>query len=144
MRSTPLAAAAVIALATVPFTAVAASADPQGDSFDVVCDNGHTYPVTTNGNGEFTPAHDTSSTSVLVPTSFHGFSFTITDADGHVVDSFTDDSVESKGRSEKPRRTMTTCTYSATETFEDPEHPELGLLTATFSGGVTGFVTPVR
>ena len=49
--------------------------------------------------------------------------------------------MEVKGRSEKTRRTMTTCTYSATEMFEDPD---LGLLTATFSGGVTGFVTPVR
>ena len=141
MRSTHLAATTALALASLPLGAGAAAADPGGDTFDVVCDNGMTYPVSVNGNGEWTPAHDTSSTSVLVPTSFHSNSFTVTDADGNVIDSGTDDSVETKGSSQRTRATSTTCTYTGVETFEDPE---LGMLTVTFTGGVTGFVTPAR
>ena len=141
MHVTRLAPAAVLALVAVPLGAATAHADPNGDVFDLVCDNGRTYPIVTSGSGEFTPAHDTSSTTILVPTSFHGFSFVVTDADGNVVEEETDDSEVVKGSSQKQRATTTTCTYSFTETFEDPE---LGLLTVTGSGGVTGFTTPAR
>ena len=140
MHVAHLSAAALAALA-VTLTAPAAQADPGGDTFDVLCDDGRTYPVATNGNGEFTPAHDTSSTTVLVPTSFQGFSFTVTDSEGNVVDEEVDDSVAAKGRSGKARATSVTCTYSFSETFEDPE---LGMLTVVGTGGVTGFTTPAR
>src|SRR6266498_3866050 len=35
-----------------------AAADPMGEAFPVVCDNGVTYQVVVAGNGQFTPAHD--------------------------------------------------------------------------------------
>src|SRR5690242_14990636 len=106
MSVTRLCAAAVLATTTVPIALVAtagdASADPQGDAVVISCDNGRTYEATTSkGNGEFTPAHDSSSTTVLVPTSFHGFSYTITDAQGNVLDSGTDDTATVKGNAEK-------------------------------------------
>lgn len=141
MRLTTPLLVVTLAAATVPLAAVSATADPKGETLDVTCDNGRTYTVTTNGNGEFTPAHDTSSTTVLVPTSFSGFSYTVTDADGNVVDSGSEDGVTYKGRSQRARGTSVTCTFSATETFMDPE---LGELTATFTGGVAGFTTPAR
>jgi len=131
----------VLAAATVPLAAASAGADPKGDQFSLACDNGKTYAIAVSGNGEFTPAHDTGSTTVFVPTSFHGSTFTVTDAAGNVVDQGTDDAVAVKGRSERPRATAVTCTYTGSETVTDPE---LGELTFTFSGGVTGFATPVR
>jgi hypothetical protein len=138
--TTPLLLVA-LAAATVPLTAGSAAADPKGDQFSLSCDNGRTYVISVNGNGEFTPAHDTGSTTVFVPTSFHGSTFTLTDADGNVVDQGTDDAVAVKGRSERSRATSVSCTYTGSETFVDPE---LGELTATFTGGVDGFATPVR
>ena len=64
---TGAAAAAILSLgAWVP-----AHADPihakNAFAFQIVCDNGHSYGAVANGNGTFTPAHDLSSTAVLVP-----------------------------------------------------------------------------
>jgi hypothetical protein len=120
--------------------ASAASADPKNEPIPVVCDNGSTYQATTNGNGAFTPAHDLASTTTLVPTAFGEFNGTVTDSNGTVIDEFTDPPM-TKGASSKQRATTTTCTYTITETFEDPD---LGTLSFTGTGTVTGFVTPVR
>lgn len=117
-----------------------ASADPNGESLSVACDNGVTYEVVVNGNGDFTPAHDLASTSMLVPTWFGPFHGVVTDSEGTVVDEFTDPA-QSKGASTRDRRTSTTCTFAIEETFDDPD---LGTLTFTGSGTVAGFVTPVR
>ena len=140
--------AAALAAAAVP-TALAAvaspaSADPKGGTVVISCDNGRTYEATTSkGNGEFTPAHDTASTTVLIPTSFRGFSYTITDAQGNVLDSGSDNSVTVKGNgnAEKARATATSCTYTFTETSMDPQ---LGLVTFAGTGAVMGFTTPAR
>jgi hypothetical protein len=106
----------------------------------VVCDNGVTYLVTVNGNGDFTPAHDVASTSILVPTAFGAFQGTLVDADGMVIDEFTGlPSV--KGSASKDRATTTSCIYTINETFDDPD---LGMVTVTGTGSVTGFVTPLR
>jgi len=141
MRPTTPVLVVVLATATLPIAAASAGADPKGEQFLLTCDNDMSYTIAVNGNGEFTPAHDTGSTTVLVPTSFRGSTFTVTDADGNVVDQGTDDSVAVKGRSERPRATTVDCTYTGSETFTDPD---LGELTVTFSGGVRGFVTPAR
>ena len=75
-----IAATAVGALALAP----GALADPVNAKNSLVipasCDNGKSYQVAVNGNGEFTPAHDLGSTSVFVPQAFDlTFEFTPTD-----------------------------------------------------------------
>ena len=133
-----------LALATcvgLVLTAPAAQADPKPEdgSFLLVCGE-VTYEVVVNGDGDFTPAHDVGSTRTFVPTSFGEFTVVVTDADGEVVDTFTDPVLD-KGSSNKPRRTSLTCTYGFEEHFVDPE---LGPLHIEGSGTVTGFYTPVR
>jgi len=130
-----------LAIAGSLASAGAASADPPGDPFPVVCDNGVTYEVTLNGNGAFTPAHDLASTTILVPTAFGEFHGTVTDADGNVIDEFVDPPMVKGSSGGHERATTTSCTFSITESFEDPE---LGPLTFTGEGSVTGFVTPVH
>src|SRR4051794_23921125 len=117
-----------------------ASADPaKGLPISIECDNGTTYTAVSNGNGNWTPAHDLNSTAVLIPTSFGEQTITITDADGNVIDSETDPGVTKA--STKPRATTINCDFSGSATFVDPE---LGPLTFTVTGTVTGFVTPAR
>ncbi len=118
----------------------AAAADPPGEVVTVVCDNGSTYMVALNGNGDFTPAHDVASTTTLVPTAFGEFHGTVTDSDGNVIDEFVDPAM-TKGSSSKQRATTTSCTFTITDSFEDPD---LGMLTFTGTGSVTGFITPVH
>ena len=138
--TTTTALATLAAVATVPLTAAGAAAAPAGDPSQLGC-GGATYSVRVNGNGDFTPARDTRSTKVFVPTSFFDSTFVITDSAGNVLDQGTDDTVQTKGRSDKPRATSVTCSYSVSQVFDDPE---LGQVTGTFSGMVTGFTTPAH
>ena len=119
---------------------VAAADPPRGDIFPVVCDNGSTYQVIGTGNGAFTPAHDLASTSMLIPTAFGEFHATVTDNQGNVIQEETEPPAI-KGNSGHRRATTTSCTFTISDSFEDPD---LGLLTFTVEGSVTGFVTPVR
>jgi hypothetical protein len=141
--SRPRVLGAGLLLAAAPLALAApAHADPQGDTFAVVCDNGSTYAVTANGNGAFTPAHDAASTTVLVPTSFGEFHGTVTNAEtGELIDTFTEPA-SMKGKSERPRATSVHCTFSFSG---DEFDPDLGI-TIHFegTGTVTGFVTPVH
>lgn len=121
-----------------------AGADPQtGFTFPLVCDNGQTYDVTSNGNGEFTPAHDIESTTVFVPVAFGPFTGTVRNAQNQVVDSFTDPA-SAKGQSARGLADPVTCTYSFTEVSDgsDPDFPA----GYTFSGVGTAVVrmTPSR
>jgi hypothetical protein len=143
MRARSALAVAGLAVAATLGTASGASADPsKGDvGIPVVCDNGITYVIAANGNGAFTPAHDMASTTMLIPTSFGEFHGTITDSDGNVIDSFTDPPMTKGNSGNHARATTTSCGYTITDTFEDPD---LGTLTFTGEGSVTGFVTPVR
>lgn len=119
-----------------------AGADPKGDTFDVVCDNGKTYTLVTNGNGEFTAAHDVNSNAVLVPVSFGEFTGTITFPDGTQV-TFTDPPV-SKGQSAKNAKNLVNCTFSFTEVSDgsDPEFPAGATFTGTGSALVR--ITPSK
>lgn len=134
------AATAVTMSAGLAFGTSPAVADPKGSPVTLTCDNGSTYSATLSGNGEFTPAHDLAGTSMVVPTSFGVSTFVLRDASGAIIDSETSPPV-SKGSSEKDRATSVHCSYVFQATFEIPE---LGQVTATGSGTVTGFVTPVR
>jgi len=141
--SRPRVLGAGLLLAAAPLALAApAHADPQGDSFALVCDNGSSYSVTANGNGAFTPALDTESNTVFVPTSFGEFHATVTNAEtGAFIDEFTEPG-SMKGKSERPRATSVHCTFSFSG---DEFDPDLGI-TIHFegSGTVTGFATPVH
>lgn len=116
--------------------AAPASADPKGDTVALTCE-GTTYMVVVNGNGMFTPAHDTGSNTTFIPVSFGEFTGTITDEDGEIIDSITDPPF-TKGAG---KNADLDCSYTFTGTFQDPE---LGLLTFTGTGTVSGFATPRR
>jgi hypothetical protein len=133
-----LLAAAVLGLSTL-FTP-SAMADPSGaknsEVVPLTC-GGATYTLITNGNGDFTPGHDANSNAIFVPVWFGPFTGTITDEDGNVIDSFTDPA-QTKGAG---KNADIECTFTITATFDDPD---LGTLTFTGSGSVTGFSTPRR
>jgi hypothetical protein len=137
-------AVAALSVASVWPVAGIANADPIGSSrsfgVELHCDNGATYDVVVTGSGPFTPAHDLASNTILVPTSFGEFHGVVTDAEGNVVEEFTDPAVL-KGSATKDRATSVTCTFDVEETFEIPE---LGVVTLTGDGSVTGFATPAR
>ena len=141
MRKRSALLVAGVALATTLGSASAASADPKGEVVPLVCDNGNTYQAAVNGNGAFTPAHDLASTSMLVPTSFGEFHGTLTDSDGNVIEEFVDPPTTKGNSGKRARATTTSCTFSFTESFDDPD---LGPVTFSAEGSVTGFVTPVR
>ena len=132
----------VLPLAVLALAAVGqpASADPKGDVVTIACDNGNTYSAVVKGNGDWTPAHDLASNTILVPTAFGESTFTITDSEGNVIDSETDPG-STKGHANKPRKTSTDCTFSFGGTEEDPD---LGTLTFSATGTVSGFTTPAR
>lgn len=117
-----------------------ASADPQQEVVPLVCDDGMTYDVAVAGNGAFTPAHDTASTRMFVPTAFGEFHGVVTDSEGTVLVEFTEPPAM-KGRSSKPRATSIECTF----TFSGEEvDPEFGLIHFEGTGSVIGFTTPAR
>ena len=141
MRKRSALLVAGVAIATTLGSASAASADPKGEVVPLVCDNGTTYQVALNGNGAFTPAHDLASTSILVPISFGEFHGTLTDSDGNVIEEFVDPPMTKGNSGKRARATTTSCTFSVTDTFDDPE---LGLVTFSGQGSVTAFVTPAH
>jgi hypothetical protein len=137
MRSAALATVALTAGLAV--TAAPASADPTGAKnstpVSITCD-GQAYETVANGNGQFSPAHDLNSTSMLIPVAFGPTTFTVTDPDGNVVDSGTEPA-EAKGSSAQNPGADMECSFLLT--FQDPDG-----LTITVEGTVTGFVTPAR
>lgn len=106
----------------------------------LVCDDGNTYTVIVNGNGEFGAAHDAASNSTFIPTMFGPFHGVLTAEDGTVLDEFTDPA-SSKGSSTKARATSVSCTFSFDDTFTDPD---LGVLHFVGEGSVVGFKTPAH
>jgi hypothetical protein len=119
----------------VGMTGAATAAPTKGFPVTLHCDGGLTFYTVIMGNGEFTPAHDLNSTSILIPTAFGPLVGTFTDADGLVTP--VNDPPTTKGAgANQTRSTTVSCSYHVE--FTDAE--------GTFSadGTVTGFVTPVR
>lgn len=120
----------------------AAAADPKrGDTFDLVCDNGHTYTLTTStAHSDFTPAHVLNSTAIFVPVSFGEFTATITTPDG-TVSTFTEPA-SFKGQSSNSVKNPVTCTYTFTFTNDgsDPRTPPGTVFAGTGSAVVK--ITP--
>ncbi len=88
-----------------------------------------------NGNGQFSPAHAVGSRAVLVPIAFGEFTGTFTDADGTTTTEV--EPPVAKGSSRPANGAVEDCSYSFE--FEFPDGSSFA-----GSGGVTGFVTPVR
>jgi hypothetical protein len=140
LRSATVLTLGTLGIAAAVAVAAPATADPKGELVTITCDNGHTYSAVVAGNGEFTPAHDTASTAMLIPTSFGRTDFVVVqDSTGTVVDSGFEPPVF-KGSARPPVGTSTSCTFTAA--FHDVA-PDVGAVTVTVRGTVSGFVTPV-
>ena len=131
---TGAAAAAILSLgAWVP-----AHADPihakNAFAFQIVCDNGHSYGAVANGNGTFTPAHDLSSTAVLVPIAFGPITFTVRDSEGNILDQETSPSTAKPGASSHNKNMTTNCEFFGSQSGPDGT-------TFSIDGTVTGMVT---
>ena len=139
MRASTLPTLLVTGGLMLGIAAAPATADPVngGEIIPVDCDNGQSYEVAVNGNGAFTPAHDTASTMMFVPVSFGEFEFTVTDAQGNIVDQGTEPRIDKgKGNAAKGKKQFITCEFSFGGTEDG--------LTFAGSGTVTGFLTPNR
>jgi hypothetical protein len=134
--------AATVAASVLGSGVGAAGADPKGGVTHLTCDDGGSYEVVVAGNGNWTPAHDTNSNTIFVPTWFGDFHGTVRDADGNVVEDFVEEGDFPKGQSAKNKGDILECTFSFTEVSDgsDPEFPEG--FTFTGEGEVRGFATP--
>lgn len=113
-----------VALLSVGVASAAPANAPNAETIPLECDNGESYTVVVNGNGNFTPGHIIDGDGgVLIPVAF---TFEVTDADGTVLF----DSIAKKGQMKGLTGDLIVCTFS--ETFEE----------FTFTGTVKGFVTP--
>jgi hypothetical protein len=133
---------AALVLGFSALVAAPAAADPgnakNAEVIPLDCD-GTTYTVVVNGNGAWTPAHDTASSAMFIPVSFGPFTGIITAEDGTVVEEFTEPA-ETKGSG---KNADIDCSFTITNTFEDPSLGE-GTFTFTGTGTVSGFATPRR
>lgn len=139
-RTTAALLATVLAASLAPGSA---QADPKGDAFPVTCDDGGTYFLTGNGNGNFTPAHHVDSTAVFVPVSFGVFTGTVRDTNGNVVQTFTEPAT-SKGQSAKGLKDPVTCTFEFTFVNDGSDTDFPAGFSFTGSGSAVVRVTPSR
>ena len=121
---------------------VAAGADPKAGVTHLSCDHGASYEVVVAGHGNWTPAHDSNSNTVFVPTWFGDFHGTVRDADGNVLEDFVEEGDVPKGQSAKNKGDILECRVGSAEYAmgADPEFPEG--FTFTGVGEVRVFATP--
>lgn len=140
-------AASVAALATVGVTGIAgpAAAAPEKEVIPLDCGADGTYLVTVNGNGSFTPANDTGSTTMVVPIAFQNEHFVATAPDGTVLVDETNPDREVKGRveSHSPRRQVQ-CTFALSFVLDEAEDGFPVGTTLSITGEVIGYLTPAR
>jgi hypothetical protein len=143
MRTTLHRLAAVLAVAILGAALAAGAATaapvnaPNATPITIDCGPGGTFDAITNGNGEFTPAHDLDSRRVLIPVSLGPTTFTARDAEGNVVFEETDPTVNTKGRAAPRGRTLLHCSFTLSFPAEDGG-------TATVTGNAIGFVSGRR
>lgn len=119
-----------------------ATADPKGEPFDLVCDNGQAYSVTTSGRGMFTPAHDARSTTTLVPIWFGNDMATVQPPDGDAeIVPFPGEVAKGGGNvaAHSPRQQVS-CTYSFSFVLEVEEMGYPAGSQVTITGDVVGYV----
>jgi len=115
----------------------AATADPTGAKnsapVTIVCGT-TTYDAVANGNGQWTPAHDLNSNSILIPVAFGAETDVFTPAGGSPETMVSPP--RAKGSASPSGQPQINCTY----TVGPITIPGVGTFQA--SGTVTGFVTP--
>lgn len=122
------------------------SADPvnakKGEVLPINCE-GTEYQVALNGNGEFTPGHDLNGTRVFIPVAFGVVTGVVTDADGIIIDTFTEEAV-TKGAGSAKKDGLTECsfTFSFTNTGSTEQDGVPPGATVTGSGTVIVKITP--
>lgn len=143
MTTTRVLIGGLAAAGTLGLMSGTAGAAAPAPSVELTCGT-TTELVTVNGNGEFTPARSSQSTTVYVPISFGEFTGTVLDLDGNVVEQFTEPGSSLKGKKGTGVKDTIDCTYSASEVSDgsDPNFPAGYTFVGT--GEVTGFTTPRR
>jgi hypothetical protein len=127
------AVAAILALSVTALTVGTASADPlKRVPVTLDCGSGPIDAVT-NGNGEFTPAHDVASTGVFVPLQFGTVTDVFTDAEGNTTTT-TEPPSPPKGSADPAGRAILDCTFHVDLHGPNGEH-------LVVDGEVTGFFT---
>ena len=120
-----------VAVGLVMVTAGAASA-ASSSQITLKCGN-TTYQVTTNGNGDWTPARDTGSNLVFHPTAFGEFTGMFRPADGGKPERFTDPARVFKAQPANGHDTFD-CTFTFTQTDDSGTFTGKGSVTGYFSG----------
>jgi len=127
--------AASLALAGSAIVGGPAMADPKGTGVQTLTCGGTTYDITVNGNGQWTPAHDSNSSKVFIPVGFANFTGAAYDVDGNLIAEFTDPSVVFKTGVRNGQGTPLACTFEGSEgPVYDEEFGQI--VTFTFSGDV--------
>lgn len=128
------------ALLMAPLFQGSAVAAPEKEVISLTCGT-TTHQIVVNGNGDFTPGRDFTSTWVFIPHAFGPFTGVIRNAAGEVQETFTEPAFV-QGSGKQPRDL--TCTYSIH--FVGDGTDEFLPLGWTFhgSGTVTGQATPRR
>jgi hypothetical protein len=115
-----------------------ATADPSHarNSAPITITCGNTvYNGVVNGNGDWSPAHDLNSNSILIPVSFGPETDVFTDPTGAM--STTISPAKSKGSAAPKGATPINCSYHLGFSFPDGS-------SFTADGTVTGFITPAK
>ncbi len=73
------------------------------------CDNDQAFAAVTNGKGRFAPAHDVSSTTVLVPVAVSEGLVTVLDQDLNVLDQWTTPAAAKNGVVKHHKKSLTRC-----------------------------------
>lgn len=133
VRLARLLAIAVLAAAVVAGSAFAAPSNaPNAITATLDCGSAGTFDVVVNGRGEWGAGHLLDGNGVVVPLSFAEETAVVRDAEGNVVDQFTEPAT-TKGRARARGRERVTCAYTATVQDDG--------FTVTITGTVTGFMT---
>jgi hypothetical protein len=133
VRLVSLLAMAVLAAALGAGTASAAPSNaPSAIVATLDCGGAGTFDVVVNGRGEWGAGHLLDGNGVVIPLSFGEETAVVRDAEGNVVDEFTEPAT-TKGRARARGRERVTCAYTATVTDDG--------FTVTITGTVTGFIS---
>jgi hypothetical protein len=117
-------------------TAVAAPVNaPNALTVTLNCGDAGTFDVVVNGNGVWTPGHLLDGNGVVIPVAFGESTFTVTDAEGNVIDEGVEPAI-SKGKAKARGRERITCTFTVSFTEDGT--------TFTSTGSVTGFMAGPR
>ena len=125
--------------AVVAATALAgpAAADPShGLVAQATCSDGNSYDVVVAGNGNYMPAHVVTSTQVFKPVAFGQFTTTVTDPDGIVISTETNEAIAQGGGKVLAHNRKAYLDCTVTFGLVTPEG-----LTISVTGTVTGFFT---